>query len=246
MPTRRVHLDGADPRQRLGEEAHAGVRSQRRQGQSAQSPGGTEGKGLDQVLAQDDGGAGAKGEAHGGLVTTADDADQEQSGEVGAGDEEDDDDGKKEGTQQRPGSGFGCIGERLDQRANAGRAHGRGEVALNLAVRGLHILQSLGEGHAGSEARQHPVIPASSAVDEIAFGKTDGNPQFAAVELAWDEGKLEGARHHADDFVGCAVEEDLRSGDVRIVVEAAVPHRIADDGDGLVLFVLTLRKGTPQ
>ena len=60
------------------------------------------------------------------------------------------------------------------------------------------------------------------------------------------ERKLEIARHHADHGVRLAVEKDLASQYVRIAVEAALPHAIAQHRHLLVFLIFLLRERAPQ
>ena len=60
------------------------------------------------------------------------------------------------------------------------------------------------------------------------------------------ERKLEIARHHADHGVRLAVEKDLAPQYVRIAVEAAPPHAIAQHRHLLVFFIFLLRERAPQ
>ena len=64
--------------------------------------------------------------------------------------------------------------------------------------------------------------------------------------MAGDEGKLEVARHDADDDVRLAIEQDLLAEDAGFAMEAALPGVIAEDGDLLVLIVLLLREDAAQ
>ena len=69
---------------------------------------------LDQRLAQNSRSAGAQREAYGDLAPAADDAHQQQSGEIGAGDKEHHDDGEEERADQRTSLRHCGLIERLD------------------------------------------------------------------------------------------------------------------------------------
>src|SRR5437879_12603331 len=60
------------------------------------------------------------------------------------------------------------------------------------------------------------------------------------------ERKLEIARHHADHGIRLAVKKDLASQYVRIAVETAPPHAIAQHRHLLLVFIFLLRERAPQ
>src|SRR6266568_4815827 len=60
------------------------------------------------------------------------------------------------------------------------------------------------------------------------------------------EWKFEIAWHHADHGVRLAVEEDLAPQYVRIAVEAALPHAIAQHRHLLLFVIFVLRERAPQ
>ena len=54
--------------------------------------------------------------------------------------------------------------------------------------------------------------------------------------------ELKVAWHHADHFIGLAVQQDLRSQYALITVQATLPERVTDHRDLLLLFIFLLRK----
>ena len=96
--------------------------------------------------------------------------------------------------------------------------------------------------HAGLQPPDHVVAPGSRALDQFSLGEAHGHPKLAAVQLAGNQRKFELARHHADDLVGLAVEQNLLAQDVGIAMEAAVPRLVAEHGHLLAALIFLLGK----
>ena len=59
-------------------------------------------------------------------------------------------------------------------------------------------------------------------------------------------GKFKIPRHDADHGVGLPIEEDLRSQNLRITVQAIPPERVTDDCYLLTLVIFLLGKDSPH
>ena len=99
------------------------------------------------------------------------------------------------------------------------------------------------EGDAILEAGDHVVSPkAGVLIGKFVRREAHGHPELRLVEVPGLQGKLETARHHADDRVGLAVENDGTAEDVRIAVVAVQPQGITDDCQRLMGVLFLLRK----
>src|SRR5271169_758181 len=97
------------------------------------------------------------------------------------------------------------------------------------------------------QAADHVVSPnAGVLVGKFLRRKTHGQPDLRLVEVSGLQRKLKTARHHADDRVGLAVENDETVEDVRIPVVAVLPQGITDRGKRLVRILFPLRKRSAQ
>src|SRR6185503_6801326 len=83
-------------------------------------------------------------------------------------------------------------------------------------------------------------------IGEFIRRETEWDPQLRLIKARSVDRKLEGARHDADDGVGFAVELDCGTQDARIAMKAALPKRVADDGDRLMSFVLLAGEDAAQ
>src|SRR5260370_36392418 len=76
--------------------------------------------------------------------------------------------------------------------------------------------------------------------------QAERKPKLALVPIPRVERKLEIAGHHADHGVRLAVKKDLAPQYIRISVEAAPPHAIAQHRHLLAFFVFLLCERAPQ
>src|ERR1700730_10537278 len=72
------------------------------------------------------------------------------------------------------------------------------------------------------------------------------HPELRLVKATGLQGKLEPARHNADDCVGLPIKNDGDSKYVRIAVIPVQPQDITDDRDLLMSIFLLLRKDPAQ
>ena len=78
---------------------------------------------FEERLTEQGGGAGAESEADGDFAAAADGADQEESSEIGAGDEQDDGDGEEQGADERTSLRDGVLMEAGDDGADVQAGH---------------------------------------------------------------------------------------------------------------------------
>src|SRR5277367_3993807 len=227
----------------LRKEADADAHGDPCQGQPQQSAGDAEHQDLDQGLAQNRRFAGAQREAYGYLPAAAYDTHQQEPGKIGAGNKEHHDDCKEEHSNKRPSLGYRGLIERLDKRMNATAAERLGKAAHDLLRRGSSILLGLHGGHTGLQPPDQVVAPVSCTLYQFGLGEAHGHPKLTAVQLAGHKGKLEFARHHADDLVRLAVEENLLAQDMNVAMETAAPRLVAENCQLLAALILLLSKG---
>jgi hypothetical protein len=126
---------------------------------------------------------------------------------------------------------------------NATAAERLGKTAHDLLRRGSSILLSLRGGYTGLQPPHQGITPGSRTLYQFRLGEAHGHPKLAAVQLAGHQGKLEFARHHADDLVGLAVEQNLLAQDMNVAMEAAAPRLVTQNRQLLAALILLLRKG---
>ena len=102
---------------------------------------------------------------------------------------------------------------------------------------GAHVLARLGERDARLEPRHHVEV-VRAAVDQVRGREVNRDPE---IHLAVAEGEI--ARHDADDGVLQAVDQDVAVDHARVAGIAALPERIADDGDGRAGAVFVFGEG---
>jgi len=145
-----IETDGTYARKRIREEADADAQGGSSKGQAKQAATDAEQERLNEGLAQNGGSAGAKSKAHGDFAAAANDAHQQQSGKVGAGNEEHHQHGKEERAKKRARLYEGALIEGKDDGMDAACGQRGGEVAHDLLRRSGCILLCLCRGHAGS------------------------------------------------------------------------------------------------
>ena len=111
---RPVERDRFDAWEVFGEIAEAEAQRCRGNEQTQKAAGEAKNKRLDQELAKHGGAAGPERDANGDFALPAHDANQQQAGEVGAGDEKDNGYSEEEDADQRAGSEYRDEIERLD------------------------------------------------------------------------------------------------------------------------------------
>jgi hypothetical protein len=126
---------------------------------------------------------------------------------------------------------------------NAKARHRRGECPGSFLRHALCILLCLLSRYAGLQPPDHSVRPGS-VLYEIAPGKAHRQPQFAAVQLPWDQRKLELPRHYADNAIWFAIQQKGLAKDLRFAVQPVAPHLVADYDDLLPALILLLGKGS--
>ncbi len=100
-------------------------------------------------------------------------------------------------------------------------------------------------GYAGFQPADRVHVPAGR-ISQLVRCKAHRHPELNAVQLPGHKGKFKLARHHADNFVGLAIEKYLLSQDVRIAIEPGAPHLVADDGQLLAAIVFLRSEGAPH
>src|SRR5215472_2357872 len=107
----------------------------------------------------------------------------------------------------------------------------------------VDIFRGLSEGDAILQAADHVVGPnAGVLVGKFIRCKTNWYPNLRLVEVSGLQRKFKTTRHHTDDRVGLAVQNDGSVEDVRISVVMIQPQGITDNGNRLVRVVFLLRK----
>jgi hypothetical protein len=145
---------------------------------------------------------------------------------------------------QRAARGDGGFLKRIHHRVDVDGLESRREVAHHFLGYAIGILLRLGSRDAGLETSDHLEVPVAvtKTGGQLLGGKAHRNPELALVQSARGEGKFEVARHHADDLVWLAVEQELPADHTRVAVEAALPGAVAQHRDLLMLVVLLLRE----
>ena len=178
---------------------------------------------LGQQLADDAEAAGAEGEPDGDLPPPLRCAREQKVGDVRAGDQQHDERRRLPEREQRPGA--------FVEHAAEEREHAHAVVAVRVRIvtrepRGEHRhfrLRVL-------ERRAGPQVADDREVSQVAARRhlrieRDGGPDFGAL------GEGESRRHHADDDVRLAVDDDRTPHDRAVGIEAPLPQRVAQDHD---------------
>src|SRR5208282_584819 len=118
-----IQADLVNAGQGFGQPAHTDAQSDRGQSQTEQAAGDTQYQAFQNCLSQQNGGAGAKSEAHGDFAAAADGTDQQQSGQVGAGDQQHDQDREKQNPHQLTSLLDGFLVQRTHHRADVQTRH---------------------------------------------------------------------------------------------------------------------------
>ena len=119
------------------------------------------------------------------------------------------------------------------------RRHAWGKIAHDLLRGPVGILRCLGKADDISETADCVVAPgAGILIGKFLRRHAHGYPELRLVEVPRLQRKLETARHHADDRVRFAIENDDRAEDIRIAVITVQPQGIADDSGRLAGILL--------
>ncbi len=243
----RIHGDGVDAGQGFRQKMQRGAYSDDCQAQADATAGKAQEQAGEHRLAEDGAGRSTQCDLHSVIAATADGADQQESGDVGAGDDEHDQHGKEESAQNRPGVRDGLIAEGEDIAANPDGGHGCGEVAHHLLRDARDVFNSLPGGDAIFHARDHPVAPrACVLIGQLFRGEAERNPDLCLVEAAGNKGELKAARHDADDGVRATIENDGLANHTGVAMIAVEPQGVADDGDGRVGVVFLTCENAPE
>src|SRR5271156_4600011 len=114
---------------------------------------------------------------------------------------------------------------------DAAPGEGWWKIAHDLACRSGSILLRLRGGYPGLQPPHHIEGPTSLTLLELTLREAHGYPQFTAVQLARNQGKLKVPGHDPDDLVRFAVEENLLSNDASLAMETASPHLVTEHSD---------------
>ena len=170
---------------------------------------------LGEQLADQAAAGGAQRQPHGDLAPAPGGARQQQTGDVGAGDEQDE--GDRAGEQQEEGPG---IGHHALLQAHQ----------LDPVVGGV-LLAQVGGHRLGLRPRPLEVEPRPQAGDDAEEVETPRRPFGVELERHPDVGLVaerEPAGEHADHGDRLAVEDDGATDDRRIAGEAPLPEAVAD------------------
>src|SRR5258707_6881102 len=83
-------------------------------------------------------------------------------------------------------------------------------------------------------------------VRKLVGGQAHGHPELCPVEVTGCWGKIKAARHHADDRICLAIEDDRVADDVRIAVITIQPQAVADDCYRFMRVLFLLRESTAE
>src|ERR1700679_522217 len=128
-----------------------------------------------------------------------------------------------------------------------GLQHGR-ELPHDIQGNAIGILMRVFDGDAGLQSPDHLEVPVAiaRAGGELFSSKAHRYPELGLVEPARRQGKLEVARHHADDLVRLTIQQDFAADDGWIAMEAALPCAVAQHRNLLMLRILLLREDTAE
>jgi len=220
-----IECDLVDAGQSLGQPADAEPHKVGGEKKAEQASGQAQQEAFEDGLTQEAGGGRAQSAAHGDFALAADGAYQQQSGQIGAGNQHHDKDGEKQGAHQRTGALHGFFAKRTNG-CGPGKTLYRGRMGAHGFLRHvLGVVLRLRDSNARLEAADHVETPAGALVDrDFVWREAQRNPELAVIEPAGEQGEFEIARHNADDEVGLAVEEKPGSEHVRIAVKAVLPE----------------------
>src|ERR1700678_2127430 len=122
----------------------------------------------------------------------------------------------------------------------------RRNLRFNTCHHAASIALRQGQRYSRLEASDGAVLEVVRLILLFIGSETHGHPHIAMVQPARVKGKLEAARHDADDGVGTAIEIDGFSNDLRIGLKALAPQGITDQGNGRRVFVLALGEAAAQ
>src|SRR5271156_3341749 len=101
-------------------------------------------------------------------------------------------------------------------------------VAYSLCSYAIEVAERLGRGDSGLEPANHVVAPIRRCSYRCVMrSKARGNPQFGAVQVTGKKWKFEALRHHADYYVGPAVQQKFLTENTWISMEAIQPRGVA-------------------
>ena len=225
-----VHGDGVDARHGLRQKMQRGADGDRGKRQTQQAAGQAEQQAFEDGFADDGAGTRAQSQANGVFAAPADGPDQQQPGDIDAGNQQNDGDGEEQGAQQGTDVGDGILDAAADITPDVNRRHAGGKIAHDLLGDAVGILRGLREGDAILEAGDHVVSPkAGVLVGEFIRREAHGHPELRLVEVPGLQRKLEAARHDADDRVrSCGRDRWMLPRTCGIAVVAVQPQGVAD------------------
>jgi hypothetical protein len=162
--------------------------------------------------------------------------DQQQIGDIGAGDQQHERNSAHQEPKSRPDVTDHLVEQGFDEDAKVVCAIGVFRILLDHPLRhGLHVGAGLLERHAGPETRKKskPVIATSFEI----FGAEREWREYLCLGL----GKAEVGGQHADDDERPAVEVDGAPDHGRIPTEATLPEPVAQERDVVVPGLRILR-----
>ncbi len=180
-----VERDVGDEGEVFGEAADADFEGDGGEDESDDAAGDAEDEAFEKRLAEEGGAAGAEGEADGHFAAAADGADEEKSGEVGAGDEQDDGDGEEEGADEGTGLGDDVLMEAADDGADVQAGHEGGVAAHDFLGDAIGVVTGFGGGDAGLEAADHLVAPVGLAPPPLSSSGRRLRGIQSSMRMAW-------------------------------------------------------------
>ena len=175
---------------------------------------------------------GAHGDANGEFTLAAGGADEEQIGDVGAGDEQDEADGSEQDEERGAHVADDAVAQGLDGEAFFGAHVAVGIAAAKLVGGELQLSVGLGERDAG--------LKACGGEKKVALVGAVGVDLEGQPDVGFRIGD-EGLAEDSDDGVGLVAERERGADDVGIASEFALPEAVADDHDFAAVGRIFLR-----